>query len=84
MLVPPDNREHTIKTTVKLMNDPDVGILAGKTGFTYEAGYCLAALAENNDKNKIIAVVLGLDSETARDQEEKKLINWTYNNFIWE
>lgn len=84
MLVPPDNHEHTIKTTVKLMNDNDVKVLAGKTGFTYEAGYCLATLAENDNGNKIIVIDLGLDSEAARDQENKKLINWTFENYIWE
>lgn len=84
MLVPPDNHEHTIKTTVKLLNDPSVKVLAGKTGFTYEAGYCLVTLAENDHGNKIIIVDLGLDSEAARDAENKKLINWTFNNYIWE
>jgi D-alanyl-D-alanine carboxypeptidase (penicillin-binding protein 5/6) len=84
MLVPPDNYEHTIKTTVKLLNDSEVDVLAGKTGFTYEAGYCLASLAQNKDKNKIIVIVLGLNSEASRDQETKKLINWAFNNYIWE
>ena len=84
MLVPPDNHEHTVKTTVKLINDPDVKVLAGKTGFTYEAGYCLVTLAENDSGNKIIVVDLGLDSEATRDSENKKLINWTFENYLWE
>lgn len=84
LLIPPDNHEHTVKTTVKLMNDPEVNLLAGKTGFTYEAGYCLATLAKNDDNNEIITIVMGLPSETLRDQENKELINWAFENYIWE
>lgn len=84
LLIPPDNHEHTVKTTVKLMNDPEINILGGKTGFTYEAGYCLATLAKNENNDEIIAIVMGLPSETARDQENKELINWAFETFTWE
>lgn len=78
----------TVKATNILLNsfvneDP-YRILGGKTGFTFEAGYCLGLGVDGpGDTDDLIVVVLGADSPTARFQEVKGLVDWTYENFKW-
>ena len=43
--------------------DNDVSILGGKTGFTDEAGHCLASFAEMDDETEYILVTAGAFSE---------------------
>jgi len=76
-------KELRIKNTNILLKDPDLQILAGKTGYITEAGYCLMVLAKNDQGKQIIAVVLGEPSETSRISEMKELIQWTFNNYQW-
>jgi D-alanyl-D-alanine endopeptidase (penicillin-binding protein 7) len=73
-----------VYTTNQLLFDDAVEIVAGKTGYTLEAGYCLVvqATVPNSDRT-VIAVVLGTDHETARFEQAKKLLLWTYNNYVW-
>ena len=61
-----------------LFIDPTVDGL--KTGHTEAAGYCLIATAKRNER-RLIAVVLGASSETARAQESQKLLNFGYQFF---
>ena len=61
-----------------LFIDPTVDGL--KTGHTEAAGYCLIATAKRNER-RLIAVVLGATSETARAQESQKLLNFGYQFF---
>jgi D-alanyl-D-alanine carboxypeptidase (penicillin-binding protein 5/6) len=67
-----------------LFRDPTVDGL--KTGHTEAAGYCLIATARRDFPNlqgrRLIAVVLGAASETARANEAQKLLNWGYT--AWE
>ncbi len=56
------------------------GCDAGKTGSTDEAGYCLAATAKK-DGMRLIAVVLGAQTSTARFNETSKLLNFGFTNF---
>lgn len=78
----------TVKNTNILLNtyineDPYT-ILGGKTGFTYEAGYCLGVIVDGPHANDdLIVVVLGADTIDSRFQEVKGLVDWTYNNFEW-
>ncbi|MGE0082103.1 MAG: D-alanyl-D-alanine carboxypeptidase family protein [Thiohalomonadaceae bacterium] len=51
-----------------------------KTGHTDAAGYCLVSSAQRGDM-RLIAVVLGTDSEEARAQESSKLLNYGYRFF---
>lgn len=51
-----------------------------KTGHTESAGYCLVASALREDM-RLISVVLGTDSERAREQESKKLLNYGFRFF---
>lgn len=53
---------------------------AGKTGFTDEAGYCLASMAINNDF-KLIAVTLKCDKAQDRFKESMDLFNYGFANF---
>jgi D-alanyl-D-alanine carboxypeptidase (penicillin-binding protein 5/6) len=52
--------------------------LGGKTGFTFEAGHCLATAAENEQGKRFIAVVLhtNVESKEASAQEVRKLLAW--------
>jgi len=51
-----------------------------KTGHTASAGYCLASSAER-DGMRLIAVVLGADSEEARVQQSLSLLNYGFRFF---
>ena len=67
-----------------LFRDPTVDGL--KTGHTDAAGYCLIATAKRDFPNlqgrRLIAIILGAASETARANEAQKLLNWGYT--AWE
>ena len=61
-----------------LFRDPTVDGL--KTGHTEEAGYCLVASAVRDDL-RLISVVMGTDSEKAREQETTKLMQYGFRYF---
>lgn len=66
-----------------IFKDPTVDGL--KTGHTDAAGYCLVATAKREFPNlgtrRLMAVVLGANSEIARANEAQKLLNWGYTAF---
>ncbi len=51
-----------------------------KTGHTEAAGYGMVASAVQNGR-RVIVVVSGLDSATARAEETEALINWSFRQF---
>ena len=51
-----------------------------KTGHTEASGYCLVASAQRRDM-RLIAVVLGTDSDQARARETQKLLSYGFRNF---
>lgn len=51
-----------------------------KTGYTQEAGYCLAASAVRGGLH-LIAVVLGAPSREARDEDIRTLLNWGFSQY---
>lgn len=51
-----------------------------KTGFTEAAGYCLIASAKRGER-RLLSVVLGTESDTARAAESLKLLNWGFQFF---
>ncbi|MGB2248590.1 MAG: D-alanyl-D-alanine carboxypeptidase family protein [Alcanivorax sediminis] len=51
-----------------------------KTGHTDEAGYCLVSSAKEGDM-RLIAVVMGTDSESARARESQKLLTYGFRFF---
>ncbi len=66
-----------------LFRDPTVDGL--KTGHTDAAGYCLVATAKRDFPNvgtrRLLSVVLGTVSESARANESQKLLNWGYTAY---
>ena len=61
-----------------LWRDPSVDGL--KTGHTEAAGYCLVASAKK-DGTRLVAVVMGTDSDEARAQETQKLLSYGFRFF---
>ncbi|WP_156774131.1 D-alanyl-D-alanine carboxypeptidase family protein [Bordetella bronchialis] len=61
-----------------LWADPSVDGM--KTGHTESAGYCLVATALRGDR-RVLTVMVGADSESARAEESLKLLNWSFQNF---
>lgn len=51
-----------------------------KTGFTDDAGYCLAASASRNDM-RLISIVMGTKSATIRANENQNLLNYGFRFF---
>ena len=72
-----------------LFRDPSVDGL--KTGHTEAAGYCMIATAKRDFPNlgaagapgqrRLLAIVLGAASDSARANESQKLLNWGYTAF---
>ncbi|PHS68642.1 MAG: serine-type D-Ala-D-Ala carboxypeptidase [Methylophaga sp.] len=58
----------------------DVSVDGLKTGYTEEAGYCLASSAKRSGM-RLISVVLGTRSVNARAQETQKLFNFGFRFF---
>ncbi len=61
-----------------LLVDPTVDGV--KTGRTDAAGYCLVASAKRGER-RLISVVMGTSSETARAIESQRLLNHGFQNF---
>lgn len=58
--------------------DPSVDGI--KTGYTEEAGYCLAVSAKRDDM-RLISVVMGAESTAARTRETRKLLSYGFRNY---
>jgi len=71
-----DIRQHNRNTL--LWRDPAIDGL--KTGHTEAAGYCLAASAMR-DGMRLISVVMGSSSESARASESQSLLNYGFRFF---
>ena len=77
--VHPDGRTTSITNTNKLIRSY-VGCDGGKTGFTNEAGFCLAATAKRGD-TRIISVVIGADSSKSRNKTITELFDYAFNSY---
>jgi D-alanyl-D-alanine carboxypeptidase len=53
---------HPIKNTNKLMTDDSIDVVAGKTGFIYEAGYTLVTRVRREGQHDLIVSVMGCDT----------------------
>ncbi|HEY9281056.1 MAG TPA: D-alanyl-D-alanine carboxypeptidase family protein [Eoetvoesiella sp.] len=58
--------------------DPTVDGL--KTGHTKSAGYCLVSTAMR-DGRRVVSVLVGASSDSARSESSLKLLNWSFQNF---
>lgn len=75
----PDNRTTSITNTNKLIRKYSY-CDGGKTGFTNEAGFCLAATA-NKDNLRLVSVVLGADTSDNRFRSTVNLFNYGFANY---
>jgi D-alanyl-D-alanine carboxypeptidase (penicillin-binding protein 5/6) len=58
----------------------DANVDGVKTGHTEAAGWCLIASAKHGER-RVLAVVLGANSDAARASEAEKLLNWGFQAF---
>ena len=75
----PEGRYTEITNTNKLIRFYD-GCDGGKTGFTNEAGFCLAATAKRNDM-RIIAVVIGEENSKNRFDDVRTMFDYAFANY---
>lgn len=61
--------------------DLDIGADGLKTGHTQEAGFGLAGSAVQGDR-RVIFVIAGLPSATARAEEAERIVNWAFRQFV--
>ena len=61
-----------------LWSDPYVDGV--KTGHTEGAGYCLVASAKRGER-RLVAVVMGANTDAGRASESQKLLNWGFQSF---
>lgn len=72
----PETRVFT--ATDKLVGTrPD--IIGGKTGFTYQAGYCFIGVSQR-DGHKLITVVLNAKD---RFKETEQIVDWIFEQYQW-
>lgn len=65
-----------------LLKDTALGVDGLKTGHTEAAGYGITLSAkELATGRRLVLVINGLDSETARAEEGRKLLTWGFRNF---
>jgi D-alanyl-D-alanine endopeptidase (penicillin-binding protein 7) len=69
-------RAIAVHSTNKLLDNPDLGVLAGKTGFISKAGYCLATLLQVPQGSPVAVVILGATNSSMRFYEALHLFNW--------
>ena len=76
----PEGRYTEISNTNKLVRFYD-GCDGGKTGFTNEAGFCLAATAKR-DNTRVISVVIGEETSATRFEDVKCMFNYAFANYV--
>ena len=74
-------RVHRVGNTDELLGKYN-GILGAKTGFTYNAGYCLMMMREGPNNKKVVGVVLD-SGENQRWLEMRKMLDWAFDSFSW-
>ncbi len=75
----PQGRYTEITNTNKLVRFYD-GCDGGKTGFTNEAGFCLAATAKRGDM-RIISVVIGEENSANRFNDVRTMFDYAFANY---
>lgn len=77
------NRQEIFDNTNKLLKSY-LTIVAGKTGYLEEAGYCLVSEVKGPQNQAVIIAVLSSASEIDRFQDLKALAQWSFDNYVWE
>lgn len=81
-----NGKDKKVESTDYLLFDSVPGpweVLAGKTGYTDEAGYCFVGRFKDKSGRELISAVLGSSSKNDRFKESKSLVNWVWQNYIW-
>ena len=78
----PEGRYTEITNTNKLVRFYD-GCDGGKTGFTNEAGFCLAATAHRNGM-RVISVVIGEENSANRFEDIRTMFDYAFANYVNE
>ena len=76
----PQGRHTEITNTNKLVRFYD-GCDGGKTGFTNQAGFCLAATAKRND-TRVISVVIGEENSQTRFNDVRTMFDYAFANYV--
>lgn len=76
--------ENTDDLLMSFINQDPFKIIAAKTGYLPEAGYCLGAMFSRDGKDEIISVVLGSESDVGRFHDVKAMTAWTYEVYSWK
>lgn len=88
MIETASGKTYTLKSTDQLLssfvNEPPYRVIAGKTGFLPEAGYCLGTVLNYEGAGDIIVVVLGSKTNQDRFQDIKSLVVWAYQTYKWK
>ncbi|MBQ3166147.1 MAG: D-alanyl-D-alanine carboxypeptidase [Clostridia bacterium] len=79
-IVHPDGSATTLTNTNKLIRFYD-GCDGGKTGFTNESKYCLAATAKRGD-TRLITVVIGENDSKTRFSDVKNFFERGFSNYL--
>lgn len=75
-----DNRVPSNRLNRNPILNMDIGADGLKTGHTQEAGYGLVGSAKQGER-RIIFVLTGLDTTTARAQESRSIVDWAFRQF---
>lgn len=76
----PKGRYTEITNTNKLVRFYE-GCDGGKTGFTNQAGFCLAATAKRND-TRVISVVIGEENSQNRFEDVRTMFDYAFANYV--
>ncbi len=71
-------------TTTNLLLSSYLKVLGGKTGYSDEAGGCLALQVQGKDQQKIGIIILGSADHYTRFDDAKALSQWVFENFTWQ
>ena len=80
VVIHPNNRKTEISNTNKLIRFYQ-GCDAGKTGYTNEAGHCLAASACRNGM-RLISIVISAQNSKERFADVSNMFNFGFGNFV--
>jgi D-alanyl-D-alanine carboxypeptidase (penicillin-binding protein 5/6) len=61
--------------------DANIGVDGLKTGFIKESGYGIVLSAKRNDQ-RLILVLGGLQSESEREAEARRVLDWGFRSFV--
>jgi D-alanyl-D-alanine endopeptidase (penicillin-binding protein 7) len=66
----------TVQSTNHLVRDGSVPVVAAKTGYIHQSGFCLATFATTTTGEVVTLVVLGASSNVGRFAEMRHLYDW--------